>query len=245
MEAGVEPVCPLGADVLWRAGESPQASCDCSECGGEIECDLVLGYGVFGFCPEELFDSGCQPFSTQLTGQLSTSFSLGVAPGSACESPGPGEPGFREQAVGCAPAAEPCEGGVCLPGPACISQEGDRPCPPSYPDRSLLHATVSGDELSCDTCGCGDGASGLFCTEAVVALYDSENCAGAPMSTPQPYDQKDACAGYVNTSGITLIEDVVSIDIQIPAADCSSDRGIENAAGDFVESDPRTVCCAG
>lgn len=243
---GVEPMCPPGSEELWRAGTDPAAQCDCSECAGEIGCQVGFGFGSNGTCPSYDTSSGCQPFSTALTGQFWMSFSLQVEPGASCDSPVPAEPGFREQSVGCRPKAETCEGGVCLLGRACISRAGDyAECPPAYPDRSLLHTSTIGSDLSCDTCGCGDDASGFFCTEATVALYDAPECAGSPSSKPQLYSDSDACAPYFDADGFVAIEDIASVDIQIPAADCSSDRAFENASGDFVEVGPRTVCCSG
>lgn len=241
-EEGQEPMCPQGADVLWRAGTDPAAPCDCSECGGEIGCQVGLGYGAFGSCDSYTTAPGCQPFSSVDTGQFFTSFSISLPAGEACVSPEPGEPVFREQAVGCAPDPMPCEDGVCLLGPACISRPGEHACPPGYNDRSVLYNSANGIDLSCDSCDCGDSNSGLFCTGATLRLYDVDDCAGAPIGAPDPMADGDACTGY---PGIVLIEDIVSVDIDIPAADCSSDRDFENASGEIVESGARTVCCSG
>lgn len=245
-DEGVQPMCPPGSEVLWRAGSDPGARCDCSECGGDIGCSVGFGYGSNGFCTSYDTNSGCQPFSSEEEGQFWMSFSLDVSAGAACESPEPAEPDFREHAVGCRPNAEPCEGGVCLLGRACVSRPGDHEeCPAEYPERSLLHMSTIGSNLSCDTCDCGEQASASFCTEATVALYDTADCAGEPSSEPQPYGFEDECAPYIDEKAFVAIEDIVSVDIQIPQADCSSNRGFENASGDFVEVGPRTVCCSG
>ncbi|MGH1340860.1 MAG: hypothetical protein ACRBN8_04880 [Nannocystales bacterium] len=243
---GVEPMCPPGSEVLWRAGTDPAARCDCSECGGDIGCDVELGFGSNGTCPEGSTGSGCQPFSTELTGQFYMSLALDVSAGAACDSPQPADPGFREQAVGCRPNAETCEGGVCLLGRACISRPGDfEACPPDYPDRSLLYTSASGSDLSCDTCGCGDDGVGFLCTEATVTLYDGPDCAGASSSPPLLAAASGECDPYDDPKGFVAIEEIASVDIQIPQADCSSDRGFENASGEFDVADPRTVCCSG
>lgn len=242
LDDGMDPMCPPGAAELWRAGADPAAECDCTACGGEVECDVEFGFGSNGTCPSSSTSSGCQPFSTMLTGQLWTSLSLDVSDGSSCESPLPAEPRFREAAVGCQPESPSCDGGVCLLGPACISQSGEHECPPGYPDGSLLHMSVIGNDLSCDSCGCGDAKSGFFCSEATVSLYESADCTGAPLEDPLPYGESDMCDGDPD---FVLIEDIASVDIDIPAADCSSSRDFEDASGDFVEGDPRTVCCSG
>ncbi|MBV1859260.1 MAG: hypothetical protein KUG77_12670 [Nannocystaceae bacterium] len=244
---GMGPMCPPGAQEVWRAGTDPAARCDCSQCSGDIGCDVEFGVGGNGSCSaNEAATSGCQPFSTEESGQFWMSFALQVSAGAACESPAPAEPRFRERAIGCQPnAPEPCEDGVCLLGRVCISQMGDHAvCPPGFPNRSLLQTSVTGSDLSCDTCGCGDEASGLFCTEAIVGLYGSADCSGTPSAAPQPYSDSAECGPYEGASFV-LIEEVGSIDVQVPQADCSSDRAFEDASGDLVEAGPRTVCCSG
>lgn len=242
---GVEPVCPAGTEEIWRAGAEPAAPCDCSECGGAIGCELDVEYGSNGLCEESTDLAGCQPFSSELTGQFVMSFNLSAIPGESCTSPEPGETEFQELSVGCAPIAKPCDGGVCLLGPACISRLGDLPCPPAYPERSLLHTSVAGSELSCDSCECGDEESLFVCTEASVAVYESEDCSGDPIEAPHLYQDGEACLNFQEKMSIVLIEEIGSIDVDIPPTDCSSDLVLENALGEFIEEDPRTVCCSG
>ncbi len=78
-----------------------------------------------------------------------------------------------------------------------------------------------------------------------MAVYESGDCSGEPMEVPYLYQDEDPCQPFQDKSSIVLIEEIGSIDVDIPAADCSSDRGIENAAGELTEVGPRTVCCAG
>lgn len=239
-----DPVCPPATTELWEGGQDPAAACPCDECSPEsVSCDIVLDWGVFGFCDGGSTDweAGCQDFAAESDGQFYFALDIGLADGAACTPPTPSDPRFRTRAVVCDPQGERCDGGTCVSGPVCIWRDGEHECPGTFAARTVLHQDVQTKSASCAGCNCGQGSA--LCEEATISLHEDEACGGEPLAVPDEYGSS-SCAPYEDESSPTvLIENIASIDIQPAEFDCGSSLGTIAASATFVEMMPRTLCC--
>ncbi|MEJ7732288.1 MAG: hypothetical protein WKG00_24160 [Polyangiaceae bacterium] len=140
--------------------------------------------------------------------------------------------------AGCA-AGSVCAPPIAMPfgTGACISGEGNMPCPDAYPVPTTAFRDVA-DTRTCTACTCGQllpGPSGGGCA-ATVALYADLGCTG----------------GFVPTgvNGCTQVSDGVEslevIDLQVPATPPGGCSGLASGGdpeGQVEPSEPLTICC--
>lgn len=225
---------------MWEAGQDPGVACQCDECSAEnVSCDIVLGWGAFGFCDGSTqWTAGCQPFTAGVDGQFWLSLDIGLANGASCTPPQPSEPRFRTRAIVCDPQGEPCDGGTCVSGPVCIWRDGEHECPGMFAVQTVVYGDAIVEEASCASCNCGQNSA--LCEQATISLHDDAVCDNEPIAVPDVY-ATSSCSAYEDKSTI-LIEDIAGIDIE-PENDCSSNLDTIAGSATFTEVMPRTLCC--
>lgn len=241
-EAADEIECPAGhdvQDVAYTELVASEADCLCSCDATPGSCHVEVLLSSLG-CPlglaESLTDGQCADNNT---------FGIDVhARATLVGSPGACTPNLVETATPpewmttVTLCAAPARGGDCGPDRctvaapeeletlACVSKDGDHPCPGGgYSARAIYYRSID-DDRSCEGCSC-DGSTTC---NATAFAHDSASCSGD--GQPLPFDD---CVD-INVSG------GYGVTASIEADTCTP--GEATTSGEAMATDPVTVCCA-
>jgi len=241
--------CPAGfggAHDVYTGAIPGSGACGCTcnitqqpSCSiGQVDTQYASGPGWGpGPCPQgasSLYPngSGCQGIGAQLAAGFSAEAPMPY--GGTCSAMAKGDPsmvtkeGVRFCDVPQAMAADVCAGMVPSGFSACMTQEGDVPCPGApFTNKTL----VADDEmLVCPACGnCTVGGT---CQNAQVEFFSDSMCRNSVAKLPV----NGACtATNAQNKGVGSYEYTAQ-----PNAQCSA---TSSGSPSFTPVQPRTVCC--
>lgn len=234
--------CPAGyavQDVAYAGLVAPEADCACScdAAPGDCRVDVLLSaQGCPGGLTETVTDGQCagnHTLGVDVYGRATLHGSPGACTPNLVQTAAPAE--WMTTVTLC---AAPARGGDCggdrctaaepegIATSACISKDGDHPCPGGgYDARTLYHRSVS-DDRSCVGCNCG----GSSACEAQAFAHDNGSCTDS--GQPLPFN---SCVDLQvsGTYGVTA---------SIAPTTCTPSQA--TPAGQAEPADPVTVCCA-
>jgi hypothetical protein len=132
----------------------------------------------------------------------------------------------------CVPAAEPPEEGFSL----CIFNEGDRDCPPAWPDRHVFFKDFD-DSPMCTPCACSDPIGGAC--SALVSVYQDNACS-APLVSYFATSADPAAQCHSVFAGAALGSKAVT-DVSYQPGSCTPSGG--DLVGAPLPIEPSTFCC--
>jgi hypothetical protein len=193
-----------------------------------------------------LFDAGCTPLNIPGAQCTAASIGGGIAAGGACPpvaSVAVPAVQWHGEARLCGVPAAPVKGtcsaaAVCAPVAAlpvkndtyCVATDQLSPCPSAYYTVSRQYYWGGTDNRGCAPCTCGP-LTGSACAESAVVTYSDVACTMAHGTLAAPV----TCNTMTGVRAVTFEGGAPS------GGSCVPDGG--GPVGDFVPTNPYTICC--